>query len=83
MAGRKTPDTEWREKLCSAIEGYKAEHGFAPSVRELAALVDAPLITVHSALARLREAGIVDWVEGRNRTLKVTEWGMKAPDISL
>lgn len=60
-------------QVCEAISRFSAEHGYQPTVRELAAMVSLPSSTVWQALVRLRRAAKVDWVEGQPRTLHVCQ----------
>jgi repressor LexA len=54
------------------VKTFWAENGFAPTVRDLCqATGRTSTSTIHAHLQRLRRAGVVDWAEGRQRTLRV------------
>lgn len=70
------------EELVRSIEAYWAEHGYAPSVRDvweslpLSAHDDdrgprpPSISTVHMRLTDLRRKGRVTWIDNRARTLR-------------
>jgi len=63
-----------REAIVTAIAAYWGEHGYAPSVREVAAAVGvASSGSLHGHLAALRAAGRISWRVGATRTLRVVE----------
>lgn len=60
-----------RDLIVDATERYIAEHGYSPTVRELAALVGlASPSTVHAHLMSLAREGRVSWDPARPRTLR-------------
>lgn len=71
------------EDILKAIEQFVEEHGYAPTVRDIARMVGASSTShVHYYLRRLRESGRVDWVDGKSRTLHLVKGGSnaKAPE---
>lgn len=63
---------EWDETLFKIVREFIREYGYSPSIRELceAMGVTSPA-TVWESLNRLRLAGLVGWVPGKNRTIRV------------
>jgi repressor LexA len=61
-----------REMIIDAIKKLTKEHGYPPSVRELADAVDLKSTsTVQGHLERLKRDGRVDFEQGCPRTLRV------------
>lgn len=61
------------KELLAAIRQRTREHGYPPSIRELADDLGVQSSeTVHSALVRLRDQDQVSWVPNTPRTLQVT-----------
>lgn len=59
-------------ELLQEIVSWVDAHGDAPTVRELAAMIGTNIGDIQCKLARLKRDGVVDWDEGRSRTLRVT-----------
>ena len=56
------------------ISGYWSEHGYAPSIREICrGLGYQSPSTMKVRLTRMREKGLVDYVDHTPRTLRVTK----------
>lgn len=73
------PLTWQQRRLVRAVDAFHAEHGYAPTVREVQlALGNASPSTVYVRLSLMRERGMVTWVDGQVRTLVVTERGKRA-----
>ncbi len=69
--------TRQREVL-RTIATFSAEHGYAPTTRELMALLDIHSENgVHDHLRRFRRQGLVTWELGKNRTLRLTAAGVR------
>ena len=65
-------DPERADHILGYIEDFITEHGYGPSVREIArAMGLASTSAVHHWLRKLREAGRLDWSEHQARTLSV------------
>lgn len=65
--------------IVAAIRDFWAEHGFAPTVREimhLAALSSGSLVQYH--LARLREEGRISYESGKARTVRIPKGAQAA-----
>lgn len=61
-----------QKEVVDAITAFWAEYGVAPTVRELCQMLGRKSpATVHDLLTRLRSAGVVEWMPGKQRTLKV------------
>lgn len=60
-----------RQQIYSAIANGIAANGFAPTIRELAELVDASPSCVAQHLDVMRACGSVDWEDGKGRTLRL------------
>lgn len=65
-------DQQRAEKILAFVRSYSAEHGFPPSVREIAAAVGlASTSAVHHHLTKLEEAGKLQKQATRSRALSV------------
>lgn len=53
--------TPRQAEVLAAITAYWANHGMAPSVRELAGLVGVQINAVTGHLAALARAGVIEW----------------------
>jgi repressor LexA len=53
------------------IKAYRAEHGYAPTFRDVASGVGLYLTTVIAHLKALKNKGFVTWNEGIARSLRV------------
>ncbi len=60
-------------QIVSSIQTYINEHGYAPTIREIAANVGRSLETVHRRLADLKDQGVVTQDGTKARTLRVKE----------
>lgn len=65
------------DDVLEAIVRLTEDYGFPPTIRELKddLLVASPS-DMHRYLERLREKGMVSWVDGKVRTLTVTKAGL-------
>lgn len=60
--------------IIQSIEAHWSEHGYAPSVQDLLDRLGLrSRASVQASLTRLQAAGIVDWDQGRARTLRVVD----------
>ncbi len=64
---RNTTDTE----TFAVLQAFIREHGIPPTVRELAKALGISSTAAHYRLTRLREHGLVEWEEGKSRTLRI------------
>lgn len=63
-----------RAKIIKFITKYHGKYGCSPSLQEIAAGVGlASHNAVRAHLLTLRAAGVVTWVDGRYRTVRVLE----------
>ena len=66
--------TEKQQQIYDFILDFSQEHGYPPSVREIAQAVDLKSpSTVHFHLKGLRQAGLITQAEGKNRAISVTD----------
>ncbi len=63
-----------QQQIYDYILSFSEEHGYPPSVREIAQAVDlrSPS-TVHFHLKGLREAGLISQAEGKTRAISITD----------
>jgi repressor LexA len=63
-----------QQQIYDFILAFSQEHGYPPSVREIAQAVDlrSPS-TVHFHLKGLREAGLISQAEGKTRAITITD----------
>lgn len=66
-----------REELLSMIAEAMIAHGKAPSIRDLATRLNVGVGTIHSYLVKLAEEGVIEWKQGKHRSLKVTQKGFQ------
>jgi repressor LexA len=76
-SGALTPDlTERQQSVLDVLQRHTAEHGYPPTVREIGEVLGmASSSTVHSHLAALERAGIIERDPTKPRALK---WGPNA-----
>lgn len=65
--------TQRQSEVLDAIVRLTNSAGHAPTTRELAAELGIRSSAVHGYLTRLRALGMVDWAEGKARTLRVID----------
>lgn len=65
------------------ITTYHREHGYPPSVRELADHLGVATHTAHTALRKLVEDGLITVTPGIPRSIVVTGAVMKEPEVTL
>lgn len=68
-------DTQLR--ILFAVEYCWAQHGFAPTIRELADAAELHHTTVMRWLDRLRARGVLTFEDGKARTIRLTETGRR------
>lgn len=62
-----------RRRIYEFVQDFIAERGYSPTYEEIAQGVSlAARSTVFGHLCKLREAGLVDWVDGSSRSLHLT-----------
>lgn len=67
-----TTMTEPRKRVYAAIAAFWQVNGYGPSVRELVELCDlSSTSSVRFHMVRLRQDGLVDWVDRSPRTVRV------------
>ena len=66
--------TPTQQQIYNYILSFTDEHGYPPSVREIAEAVDLKSpSTVHFHLKGLREAGLISQAEGKTRAISITD----------
>jgi SOS-response transcriptional repressor LexA len=60
-----------RQDILNVIRQFFAEHGCAPTEREIAEAVGISKTTVHYHIGKLREAGELRKIEGGGRSLAI------------
>jgi Mn-dependent DtxR family transcriptional regulator len=68
---QRDPLTQPQRVALKTIIRFVDRHGYSPSVREVADLLDVSVNAAHKMLGRLRNGGWVDWEDGQRRTLRV------------
>lgn len=64
-------EDETCEAIFGAIRSFVTDHGYPPSVRDLADICGGrSTSTIHRYLLKLRQDGRVVWTEGQARTLR-------------
>ncbi len=61
-----------------AVQSLADREGYPPTLREVAGDRGLSVTTVHGHLDRLREDGMLTWVSGRPRTMRLTQAGRVA-----
>jgi predicted transcriptional regulator len=59
-----------KEKLIHAIDAWWKAKDYAPSMRELARLMNKPVSTIHYHLRNLRDEGLIEFEDGVSRSVK-------------
>lgn len=59
-------------ELLAEVVAWISSRGYAPTYRELAGMMGTNIGDIQLKLSRLRRDGVVDWEDGRARTLRVT-----------
>jgi|TARA_Y100000310_G_scaffold343146_1_gene449434 repressor LexA len=73
MAGKKQMPTKRTRDIVAEIRRYIAEHGFAPTLREIMAgtgITSTSVINYH--LYHLQETGVITRDEGKARSIRLT-----------
>lgn len=65
-----------KESVLDALHVAYLRHSKPPTVRDLAETVQVGVATMHLYLKKLAEEGLVEWSEGRHRSLKITQAGL-------
>lgn len=60
------------QAIYAFIAAHWQERGYAPTAREVAKGVSLSYNTTRSHLSELQSKGIVDWMPGKIRTLRIT-----------
>nr|WP_221374352.1 MarR family transcriptional regulator [Actinoplanes polyasparticus] len=60
-------------RILSAIRGYATEHGYAPSIREVADVCGMSVSSVQYQLGQLNEKGWIRRAPGRSRAIVVLD----------
>lgn len=61
-------------QIVEFIQGYRGQNGYPPTVDEIGQAIGLrSKSTVHGYLDRMRKQRLVDWEDGKPRTLRVVE----------
>jgi DNA-binding transcriptional regulator YhcF (GntR family) len=66
-----------REDILRCIHQSMLAHSKAPSVRELAEKCEVGVATMHAYLKMMAEEGVLEWRQGRHRSLRLTPLGIR------
>lgn len=69
------PLTARQREVLDAVRGYLRDHGYAPTVRELAERLGVTKTAAFLQLETLRRKGALTHTPGASRTLRVVEGG--------
>lgn len=64
---------EMTQRVLSAIQDHQAEHGYPPSIRELASACTVSLNTMYRLLLKLEQHGRIEMTPGQARTIRVVD----------
>lgn len=68
------PSADKVNEIPPFIQEYKGKNGYSPSLRDITDSLEISSVSVTQYyLNLLRRFGIVDWVDGKMRTLRVAE----------
>lgn len=70
---RESHFTARKVEVLDLIHVASIRHARPPSVRELAEHFNVSSATMHSWLTRLSNEGLVEWQQGRHRSLRCTQ----------
>lgn len=66
-----------RDQILRCIDRSMKTHARPPSIRELAEECEVGVATLHSYLQKMAEEGVVEWRQGRHRSLRLTQQGFQ------
>jgi DNA-binding IclR family transcriptional regulator len=73
--GFESRDQEFRQNLLDGIAILTAQHGYGPSITDLARFAGRPRMTTYHHVGLLHRAGLVTHEPGTRRTLRLTPAG--------
>ena len=62
-----------RDLVLIAIDDFIKKHGYSPTIREICKMVGRSPATVWHHIKDLKEAGIITYTPGKNRTIVIKE----------
>jgi SOS-response transcriptional repressor LexA len=62
---------KFRHKLLNLINGHIFEHGYSPTFEELAQATGKAKSVIHFHMSAMRQAGLVNWQDGKYRTIVI------------
>lgn len=71
QAAKSHGTTKRQKAVLAAIARWVGRRGYPPTVRELAETMELHTNDVFQKLVRLRRDGVVDWDDGKCRTLRI------------
>lgn len=66
-----------RDEILESLRKAEAAHSQPPTVRDLAEANSVGVATMHSYLQKLAEEGMVEWRQGRHRSLRLTQLAIR------
>lgn len=68
---RKQKKEKKEKSILCFIEDFLERHGYSPNFREIAWEFNCSTSTVHKVLHALKDEGLVDFEDGKYRTIKI------------
>lgn len=76
MTTETLPDLTPRQlEILQWIHGYVDSHEYGPTIREIGHSFGWTVNGVMSHLRPMRRKGVIDWLDGQSRTLRITALG--------
>lgn len=76
MSIKEKKKIEEREKtVFEFVKEYIKENGFSPSFRDISFKLHCSVSTIFFTLHNLKEKGLINFIEGKNRTITITTKG--------
>jgi repressor LexA len=70
--------TDRQRQVLMAIDSLTRKHGYPPTVREVGTAVGIKSSsTAVQHLLKVQNAGLVEWEQGKSRTIRLTEAGRR------
>lgn len=69
--------TDREYDIAKGVSDHLVEKRYAPSVAEIARMLERSTTTTFKNMIQMREDGLLDWIVGEPRTIHVTELGLK------
>lgn len=76
--GRQSKFEHHKDAVLRAIEDLTRKEGKSPSMRQIAVETGVSVATLHAYLKKLRAQGLIEWIEGKHRSLRVKQGALTA-----